>query len=471
MKRRLTLQFLFWNVIVLFLVQFLFMAFNIAAVHNGFSFSKNFYNFSFDGGKFTDQYKDKLIKSGRNFNLSKADKKVLVDNDIWIQVLNNSNKEVYNANKPKEIPKEYLAADLIRYSFRGWQMPKPSTMYSETFNRNGQTYSLLIGFPIQKLFSYTLVFTNESVNFYVALIVLTFVFTIIAGYLFSRKLASPVADIIDNIKLLSRGKYTVNDRKKTGVYKDVRENIEMLSQVLKQNDEERKSMEKMKEEWIANIAHDLKTPLASVNGYSQFLIDDDYKLTDSDVKRYGEIIQNKTEYIADLINDLSLIYKFKNKVVPLKLEKENIVDVIRETVIDILNNPLYCDRDIDIDYDSEEIYLSCDKRYIKRALNNFIFNALVHNPKDTIISINVSLSEKSEVVVEIKDNGNGIKEEELKCLFDRYYRATNTGESHKGSGLGMAISKEIVELHNGEINVASKISEGTTITMKFKTLV
>ena len=150
------------------------------------------------------------------------------------------------------------------------------------------------------------------------------------------------------------------------------------------------------------------------------------------------------------------------------MKRENIVDIIRESVIDILNNPVYEDRNINIDYDSETIYMNCDKIYIKRALNNFIFNALVHNPKDTKIDINVS--EKSGILIEIEDNGNGIKEKELECLFDRYYRATNTGESHKGSGLGMAISKEIVEFHNGNIEVFSEVSKGTRIIIKFTPL-
>ncbi|MCB2300778.1 sensor histidine kinase [Clostridium tagluense] len=96
-----------------------------------------------------------------------------------------------------------------------------------------------------------------------------------------------------------------------------------------------------------------------------------------------------------------------------------------------MNNPLYCDRNINIDYDLEKIYVNCDKKYIKRALNNFLFNALVHNPKDTIVDINIR--EKSGVIIEIKDNRNGITQEDLKSLFHRYYRATNTGERHKGS--------------------------------------
>lgn len=465
MKKKLTLQFLFWNIIILYIVQAVFLGVNLLAIHRGFSFSNNFYNFSFKPEKFSEGYKQKLINNVKGFNLKEEDKKILVDHDIWLQILDNSNKEIYSANKPKEIPIEYLAGDLIEYSSNGWKMPKPSTIYSQTFDKNGQKYSLILGFPIEKIFTKTFVFTEEAVEFYLALIALTFLLTIIAGYLFSRKLVSPVAEVIDNVKLLSQGKYNIKNIKKSGVYKEVNENVQSLAEVLKQNHEKRKEIDKMKEEWIANIAHDLKTPLASVNGYAQFLLNKDYHLENDDVYRYGEIIVSKTEYIQDLINDLSLVYKLKNKVIPLKLEKENIVDIIRESVIDILNNPIYENREINIDYDPEEIYMNCDKKYIKRALNNFIFNALVHNPKDTRIDINIS--GKSGVLIEIKDNGNGIAKKELECLFDRYYRATNTGESHKGSGLGMAISREIVEVHKGKIEVLSEISKGTRIIMKF----
>lgn len=466
MKKKLTFQFLFWNIIVLYIVQAVFLGVNLLAIHRGFSFSNNFYNFSFDAGKFSEGYKQKLMSNDKDFNLKEGDIKVLEENGIWLQVLDDSNKEIYCANKPKEIPTEYLAGDLIKYSVNGWRMPKPSTIYSQTFDKNGKKYSLILGFPIEKIFTKTFIFTDEAVNFYLALIGLTFLLTIIAGYLFSRKLVSPVAEVIDNVKLLSNEKYNIKNIKKSGVYKEVNENIQTLAEVLKQNEEKRKSIDKMKEEWIANIAHDLKTPLASVNGYAQFLLNKDYHLEEEDVCRYGEIIINKTEYIQDLINDLSLVYKFKNKVIPLKLERENIVDIIRESVIDILNNPIYEGREINIDYDSEKIYMNCDKKYMKRALNNFIFNALVHNPKDT--KVDIKISGKSGVLIEIVDNGNGISEKELECLFDRYYRATNTGESHKGSGLGMAISKEIVEVHKGEIKVLSEISKGTRIIMKFE---
>lgn len=466
MKKRLTLQFLFWNIIIIYIVQFIFFSVNLLAVHKGFSFSNKFYNFTFSPSEVCEQYKIKLLNSSDDFNLNNEDIKVLTDNNVWLQVLDESNKEIFNINKPQEIPKEYLAGDLVQYSTRGYKMPKPSTISAKTFEKNGQKYSVIMGFSANDTFTYTLDFTDEAFKFYEALILLTFLLTIIAGYLFSRKLATPVSDIISNIKLLSKGDFNIKTKKKIGLYKEVNENLKNLANVLYENQQERKNMYKHKEDWIVNIAHDLKTPLASINGYAQLLANKDYEIEAQDANRYGEIIIDKAAYIEDLISDLSLIYKFRNKVVPIKYKKENILDIIRETVIDILNNPIYEDRDINIDYDSEEIYLLCNKKYIKRALNNFIFNALIHNPKYTRLDINIS--SKNGVVLEIKDNGNGIDKEELKVLFNRYYRASNTGESHKGCGLGMAISKEIVEIHNGQIDVHSELNLGTTIIISFK---
>ncbi|MCH5138350.1 hypothetical protein JMF89_14230 [Clostridiaceae bacterium UIB06] len=170
MKKKLTLQFLFWNIIILYIVQAVFLGGNLLAIHRGFSFSNNFYNFSFNPEKFSEGYRQKLVSDAGSFNLKEEDKKVLVDHGIWLQVLDNSNKEIYSFNKSKEIPTEYLAGDLIKYSVNGWKMPKASTIYSQTFDKNGKKYSLIVGFPIEKIFIKTFVFTYEAVDFYLALI-------------------------------------------------------------------------------------------------------------------------------------------------------------------------------------------------------------------------------------------------------------------------------------------------------------
>jgi signal transduction histidine kinase len=187
-------------------------------------------------------------------------------------------------------------------------------------------------------------------------------------------------------------------------------------------------------------------------------------LSSEDVKRYAGIINDKTEYIEELIKDLSLIYKFKNKVVPMTMKQENLVEILQDTVIEVLNNPEYSEKEISMDYDEDaEVFFQCHKLYFKRALTNFIVNAIIHNPKDTKIEVKLLSQKDNEIHIEIKDDGRGIIEEELKSLFNRYYRASNTQKNVEGSGLGMAISKEIVECHGGRIEVSSKVSVGTSV--------
>lgn len=106
-----------------------------------------------------------------------------------------------------------------------------------------------------------------------------------------------------------------------------------------------------------------------------------------------------------------------------------------------------------------------DAVLLKRALNNLLINALVHNSKETEIAVFIKAEENIQIC--IQDNGRGLSEEELSNLFTRYYRGTNTKAKPEGTGLGMAISKQIIELHDGSITVESELGIGTEIAIKF----
>lgn len=98
---------------------------------------------------------------------------------------------------------------------------------------------------------------------------------------------------------------------------------------------------------------------------------------------------------------------------------------------------------------------------IKRVINNILYNSIVHN--DENVSIEVKVEKKEKVHIFIIDKGKGIDDVEIKRIFDRYYRGTNTGTKHKGSGLGMVIARDIVEAHNGSITIKSQLGVGTEI--------
>ncbi|MDI3311472.1 MAG: HAMP domain-containing sensor histidine kinase, partial [Thermoanaerobacterium sp.] len=212
--------------------------------------------------------------------------------------------------------------------------------------------------------------------------------------------------------------------------------------------------------WISNISHDLKTPLSSIKGYAELLTNPEYKISNEEIIKYANIILNKTNYMEELIEDLRLNEKLKNKVLTIEKTKENLTQFLREVIIEILNHPDYENRVIHYNPLDENIEYTFDKNLFERSISNLIYNALIHNDKDTEVIVNLYKNDK--IYIEIKDNGKGISEVDLKNLFNRYYRGTNT-DIHKGSGLGMSIAKEVIETHGGIISVESEINKGTNI--------
>jgi len=143
------------------------------------------------------------------------------------------------------------------------------------------------------------------------------------------------------------------------------------------------------------------------------------------------------------------------------------VTILQECIIDLLNNSNYSEREVNFDFDDENIIINCDKKYIKRAITNLLVNAMDHNTEDTVIDVSV-FKKDSFINIIIEDNGQGIGEADLKNIFNRYYRGVNSSSKSKGSGLGMAISKEIITWHKGDIKVQSEIGKGTKIEIFFE---
>jgi signal transduction histidine kinase len=181
--------------------------------------------------------------------------------------------------------------------------------------------------------------------------------------------------------------------------------------------------------------------------------------------QYADIIVNKADYMDKLVEDLKLTYQLRQDRSTVERKRENLIELVRDSIIDLLNHPAYQHADIVFETDSEEVPFICDRTLLQRAISNLLTNALVHNPPATKIVVRVFSGQL--LYVEIQDFGQGIPEADLENLFDRYYRGTNTGEAHKGSGLGMAIAMQIVEVHGGSIVVNSQIGQGTTVKMLF----
>ncbi|WP_321833032.1 sensor histidine kinase [Clostridium butyricum] len=394
--------------------------------------------------------------------LSEEGSELLQESGAWIQVLNDYGEEISNINSPSDVPKKYTPFDMVN-NYKYEERPYINFMLEK--NLSSGHVNVILALPNNNIERVTLNFSLDSVMYQTKIIIIITliidaIIALIFGYLFSRKLTKPISEIITNIDILSKGNYNSYTKEK-GIYKAVFENINDLSSTLRENENQRKELESMREEWLANITHDIKTPLASIQGYAEIISDKDYEFTRDEMQEYTEIIYSKSKYIRELVDELNLSTRLKNNALSLNKQNTNLVALLRNVVIDILNDSRYENRNIEFNSNIDVIEKEVDVMLLKRALTNLIFNAVVHNNES--VEVKVEIKKIDKINISIKDNGNGINTKDLKHIFDRYYRGTNTGEAHKGSGLGMAISKEIINNHGGEIQINSKLGCGTEI--------
>lgn len=286
---------------------------------------------------------------------------------------------------------------------------------------------------------------------------------IIIGFLFGKKLTAPLHTLIEGIQQLRERRFKKMPTPK-GVYEDVFRNMNELSEKLDRHEEERKRLDQMREEWISNVSHDMKTPLASIQGYAEFINDSATDLTAQELQEYTSIIKSKSMYMKDLLDDLNLTTRLRNHQLSLQFEEVNLVQFLREMTIELLNDPTFGERQIEFEANVAKAMHKVDKKLLKRAILNLIYNALVHNDENVVVKIRVDTGPESHTQISISDNGQGIPTKDLEQVFERYYRGTNTTSKH-GTGLGMAIARDIIWAHEGNLDMTSIENTGTTITI------
>lgn len=388
--------------------------------------------------------------------------KHLKENDLWIQIIDKNGDEVQSFDKPKNVKIRYSPSELVMLNEK---VRDNYTIFLENITANNKEYTYMIAFPM-KVSKITMYVSKDRFTsgklIIICIIGVMLILVLASGLIYSFLITKQILQIRKGIRQIAAREYIpiINNSSMRDVYDE----LNIMNREIISSDEARARNDRQREEWIANITHDLKTPLSPIRGYSELISDPKVNIEANELRRYGEIILKNTDYAEQLINDLKLTYQLESEMLPINKKKHNVYRFIKELVIDILNNPEYELRNIEFFSVNESIELSFDEMLLKRAFNNLITNALVHNNKETEISVSISKKEKVEIC--IQDNGRGMSKEGVNNLFLRYYRGTNMEEKPEGSGLGMAIAKQIIELHGGVISVESKIGSGTSFLIK-----
>lgn len=378
---------------------------------------------------------------------------------LWLQIIDDTGTEVYAHNKPESYPTSYTISELVTLSISKYE--NGNTIFVSSFESCGKTWNYVVGFPYA-IGKYMLYYNGENVTRLspIARIIILTVFGIfiisVLGYGFwiSRKL-SKIMGGIKNISLR-----TYQPLRERGMFSEVFGELNKMDLEIRHSDKLKEDTEQARKEWIANITHDLKTPLSPIKGYAELLAESS-GLSPQMAQEYGSVILKNVDHTEKLIDDLKLTYQLDSGMLPYNPMEIRLLRFLKELVIDLVNDPAFSNRDLEFESDLSELVVRLDPDLFRRAVQNLIINALVHNSSNTKVVIAVCLNQMSGVSIFVRDNGTGMSEAEQKGLWERYYRGTNTKEKPEGSGLGLAIAKQIVTLHGGDITVKSKIKEGT----------
>ncbi len=218
-------------------------------------------------------------------------------------------------------------------------------------------------------------------------------------------------------------------------------------------------------ELISNISHDIKTPLTAIKGYAEGMIDG-VADTKEKQEKYLKTIYTKASDMTKLVDELSFYTKIDTNNIPYHFEKVRLNDYFRDCVEE--NQAELEISNIRIEFFSnaeENVQVMADREQLHRVMNNLIGNAVKYRGEKPEGRIVIHLwDEKANIRVEVEDNGQGISENALPYIFERFYRADSSRNSKQGgSGLGLAIVKKIIEGHGGSIYAESKENEGTKI--------
>lgn len=381
---------------------------------------------------------------------------------LWIQFIDESGEEIFSHNKPAGYPLKYSASELIALSNSDYH--NGYTIFAGILDNSKDSCSYLIGFPYD-IGKYTLHYNGGRVARLspVARTLILFasgtliVCTLVYGLWLTRKLS----EITDGIRHISFRSYEAV--KERGTFREIYSALNKMNREILHADQINEETEKNRREWIANITHDLKTPLSPIKGYAEILADSSAPDTET-VREYGSIILKNVNHMASLINDLKLTYQLDAGSVPFHPRKIPLSRYVRECIIDIINDPVFSQRDITFESNTE-LQAHIDPDLFRRAVSNLVINALLHNTEDTKVSIILDADKTRGILLSIRDNGKGFSGQEQSRLFQRYYRGTNTKEKPEGTGLGLAIANQIVMLHGGRITVQSAPGSGTEFTI------
>ena len=328
------------------------------------------------------------------------------------------------------------------------------TVYVRIFEADGNEYMILLNAQMQPVSA----ITNTYENQFRTIVIIMLIGSLLISLVISRKITKPIVKLNKSVERLAQGDY--NEVFDGDGYREIRE----LSDALNYASSELSKTDALQKELLANISHDLRTPLTMIKGYSEVMRDIPGENTPENV----QIIVDETTHLAQLVNDLLDISRIKAGTRKPEPEQFSLTDTVKAT---LHRYEKLTEKDgyvINFDFDGNADVFA-DRTMMLQAIYNLINNAINYTGADKTVTVRQIIS-GGRVRITVTDTGEGIAPEQIPYIWDRYYKVDKVHRrAMVGTGLGLSIVKGVLELHKATYGLESTVGHGSTFWFELDT--
>ncbi len=286
--------------------------------------------------------------------------------------------------------------------------------------------------------------------------ILLVLLTVVIGVLLMRRVVNPLSEVIAASEDVASGNFSTRiklKKSKDDLYA-LSAHFNHMTETLERNNNERRAM-------LADIAHELRTPLSVLRGRLEGMMDGVYPPNDTNIAQVLE----ETYLLERLVDDLRLLTLAESRQIHFEMKETDLIELTRKTITIFEPQAELKNVDIALEKDAHTLMVVIDPQRMEQVIGNLVGNSLRYVPEDGFIKISLTKKNGTAEIV-VADNGSGIKEEDLPYIFDRFWRGEKSrARTTGGAGLGLAISKQLVEAQGGKISAVNRPEGGLQVTI------
>lgn len=379
-------------------------------------------------------------------SLIELDKKTDLNTTEIMELMSSSIYYIYRIREPEELgisEAELRAIKNHQYVF----FPRTKYRVNTTVLRLNNDY---IGISLHP--------HNNTFKIVISRIWISMLSTVIFGSLLIsglvKKAVKPVLEVTKATQEVAKGNFDIQVENKS------QDEVGQLAQNFNKMTRELRNIEYLRKDFITNVSHEFKTPIASIQGFAKLLQKN--SLTEEERLEYTSIIVEETARLTKLSSNILKLSKLESQEILGKNALFSLDEQIRKSIL-LLENQ-WSKKGIDFEVDLDRVNFSGDEELLQQVWINLLDNAIKFSENNGVIKVRLKMTSNIIKVI-IIDNGIGMSDETISRIFEKFYQG-DKAHSHEGSGLGMSLVKRILDLYNGTISIDSKLNEGSTFTIE-----